>query len=343
MMGMIEEIDKEDMTAMVDAFPSLLQIYSLSEEYQKKLEHIDKTSIKGIGLVGMGGSAISGLLSKGLLDQKSHIPIVSVQDYKLPKYIQKKWVVIAVSYSGNTEETLASLKEGQGRGCTCLGITSGGKLRNKLPSEQIQLLPKGLQPRAALPIIFAAVYPTIQLLIGTDKEDLVKVGRKLEELEKDWGGNITPVQFAKSISNSIPLFTGWSHLSPVAYRARCQINENAKTAAYNSDIPEANHNEIESCESFSKYRIIPVFLRSIYEETGITRRFEITGEIYRAQGISPLEIRFEELSQIEETLVHTYYLDKVSVELAKILKADPISVDRISTLKRKLASSDETH
>ncbi|MBD3406424.1 MAG: bifunctional phosphoglucose/phosphomannose isomerase [Candidatus Lokiarchaeota archaeon] len=340
-MNLLGEIDRTDMQSMVDAFPEMLQITTLTQEFRQSIQLAKKDNIEGICLLGMGGSAISGLLTKGVIH--SDVPIISVRNYSIPKFVKQSWIIIAVSYSGNTEETLLSLREAKKKGSTCFAITSGGKMRTEVPSNRTHVLPKGFQPRAALPLIFSAVFPTIELLLGKEHIDLKLIAAQLKKTQKQWGTEIRkPEDFAQFLVGKIPIFTGWSHLFPVAYRAKCQINENAKAAAFYSELPEVNHNEIESVLTFTEKKLVPIFLRSVHETRRISQRFDITHDIYKDYGCEPVSIKLRSQSKLEETLAITHYLDRVSVNLANIIGVDPINVDRIQILKKRLASDNET-
>jgi glucose/mannose-6-phosphate isomerase len=289
-------------------------------------------------MVGMGGSSIAGEMCRGLLSVDARIPIISVRDYNIPSFVNEKWVVIAVSYSGNTEETLCAFDEALAQGCEVIAITTGGKLGEKAESLACHKLHPNFQPRAALPLILSAVLPTVEALLDFPQSDLIRISKKLEEHSKNWGStNPFPKNLAENLKNQIPMFIAGGHLLSVGYRAKCQINENAKAIAINLEIPEYNHNEIEATLVCSKHSIQPIFIRSQWENQRISKRFEASASIYSSNGCTPQQIRFTCDSRLEEMLALTHYFDMVSVELAEILRVDPVSVDRITQLKQMLS------
>ncbi len=99
---LFDEIDKGSMKSMVKAFPYMLGAVEPDMKVIQSLRTLDGKSIAGICMVGMGGSAIAGTLCRDLLSRTSHIPLVCIQDYDIPHFIDKNWLVIATSYSGNT-------------------------------------------------------------------------------------------------------------------------------------------------------------------------------------------------------------------------------------------------
>jgi glucose/mannose-6-phosphate isomerase len=190
-----------------------------------------------------------------------------------------------------------------------------------------------------LPLLLSEVLPISETLIGVPMTDLTKVGENLISVSQTWGKIIsTPSVIVEKIHNRIPLFIGAQHLKPVAYRAKCQINENSKSEAFNSEIPEATHNEIEGFPNNKESHIIPVFLRSHNEDTRISQKVDVAIDLYHEIGQNPIILNALGESNIENMLSLTHYLDMVSVELASKRGVDAVSVKRIGEFKERLAS-----
>src|SRR2546429_1484532 len=109
-----------------------------------------------IFIVGMGGSAIGGDVFAAWLADRTRIPIQVVRDYRLPAHARPEDLLVAVSYSGNTEETLAATAQGIKLGCRVVAITSGGTLRDLARGNDMRVLPvpTGLPPRGAFGHLF---------------------------------------------------------------------------------------------------------------------------------------------------------------------------------------------
>jgi glucose/mannose-6-phosphate isomerase len=290
--------------------------------------------------MGMGGSSIAGQYVQALFRETAILPIVTIHDSILPAYVDKRWVTIAVSYSGNTEETLLVHGEAKTRGCRTFVIASGGKLLSDNESKSCIALPPDFQPRAAFPLIFSAVLHLVECLLGKEMTDLSLISDTLMKKGTEWEtSSMAHASMAIDFLGGLPVFIGADYLSPVAYRAKCQINENAKAMAYSSELPEANHNEIESFSGDNDHSILPVFLRSAFERKRLKQRFDITTEIYEEEGFTPIKINISSSSRVEEALLLTYFLDLVSVELADIRSVNPISVDKIAKLKLELSKT----
>ena len=333
----MEQIDTNNMYSMVKAFPKLLESAIVDRDIQDICIRLGDEGLGGLSIIGMGGSAIVGQYVQALFQDVSSIPIVTIRDSIIPSFIEKNWSTISVSYSGNTEETLAAFDETVKRGCHSFVIASGGELLSKNGSLGTITIPSGYQPRAAFPLIFSALIQVVECLLGLEKMNLKKSGNILSKRGDEWESSaLAPKVMAKDILGSIPLFIGSRHLIPVAYRAKCQINENAKGMAFTSEIPESNHNEIESFNSSNDLPFLPIFLRSAFEDKRISQRFEIVSEIYEEEGYTPIRFSMKSDSRIDEMLLMTFYLDMVSVELAILRGVNPIAVDKISRLKEEL-------
>ncbi len=331
-------IDPQDMRNLVDHFPQLLNTLQLEKTIINLCKDYRKKGISGICFLGMGGSSIAGNYVKALLEQSSKIPISLVRDYSLPTSIDTDWLVIAVSYSGNTEETLSGLVQAKERGCNIIRITSGGEMGQE-SEDPIIRLPTGLQPRATLPLMLSAILAVTEILIGSNRTDFGKLESLIITMNSSWKEwDETPKEMAESLFGKVPIFIGANHLKPVAYRAKCQVNENAKAPAFYSEIPEANHNEIEGFFDIYGCKMIPIFLRSQHESTRIARRLDITYDLYLEMDLSPFKIQAQGQTLLEEMLTLTHYLDSVSVELAYLGDVDPVSVERIQDLKHRLST-----
>lgn len=325
-----------DMYSMVKAFPKLLTETTIEQEVQDSCIRLRDEAFRGLCIIGMGGSSIAGLYVQTLLQESASIPIVNIRDAVLPSHIQKDWIVIAVSYSGNTEETIKAHKEALRRNCKSFIITSGGQLQSKKDFSGKVVLPQSFQPRAAFPLIFTTLLNLIEILLRKKLTDFNIIANALSERVSKWeASEFSPKALAQDLLEYIPVFIGSQHLTPVAYRAKCQVNENAKAMAFSSELPEAYHNEIESFDSNNEHSVIPVFLRSSHEINPMKQRFDILMEIYEEEGYAPIKLSMKNDSKIEEVLMLTYYLDLVSIELAGLRGVNPVSVDKISKLKSR--------
>lgn len=336
----LKDIDTSSMRSMVEAYPIMLGSISLSGDLRSAIEEKVRNKTKGICLMGMGGSSIAGQIAKNLLQDTSKAPIISIRDYSLPSFVDADWTVVATSYSGKTEETLSVVRQALDTGCKVLGITSGGTLGTLLDGAYIAHVPAGFQPRAALPLLFTQVYAILEEVIAGRTSDLRSIGKEIEKAIHQQNTFNHPMDsFVQSLKGQLPLFMGTKYTEPVAYRAKCQLNENSKLPAFWSPIPEANHNEIESIGHFKASRILPIFIRSSFEHKRLAKRVEVTSSVYEEEGLSPMHLRMNADSRLAESLGLIYYLDMVSLMLAEASGTNPLGVVRITRLKKLMAGN----
>jgi glucose/mannose-6-phosphate isomerase len=293
---------------------------------------------------GMGGSGISGDYAALVAGERGY-PVQVHKSYGLPAWVEAvRPVVVAVSYSGDTEETISSVEAARAAGLAVGVVTGGGRLGELARAErwaQIEV-PGGLEPRAALGYLAGGVLRIVQQVAGLGgiEDDLEEAAQLTGELLGD-DGPAHPLarDLASGLAGKVAVVWGSSGPAAVAaQRWKTQINENAKTPAYWSLIPELNHNEVMgwSAARDASRHIGVIALRDREEHPQVSRRFELTSEIIRGA----VEIVGEVWSQGRSALARAASLsligDLVSVHLAEMVGVDPVPVDAISELKQRL-------
>ena len=288
--------------------------------------------IDGIIVAGMGGSALGGdLLRLYLQDLK--IPVTTIRDYKLPSYVNENTLVFAVSYSGNTEETLSAYEDALRKKAKIIAVTGGGKLGD-ISNKTIKI-PKGLQPRAALGYLF---FPVLGVLVnsGIVKENQAEINEMLDILSQKEDFRQFGEKLAKKIGNRTPLIYSSEQFSAVAYRWKTQFNENSKIAAFSHVFSEMNHNEIVGYQSMNKDKFIAIVIRDHADNERIKKRMEITKEIM-SQKVDVEEIYAKGSHMLSRLFSALYYADYASYYLALQNRIDPSPVVVIENLKKRLA------
>lgn len=293
-----------------------------------------------IAVAGMGGSAIGGDIIGGLLAERCPVPFRVVRDYRLPAFVQADTLFFAVSYSGNTEETLAAYDQATRRGCRVVVVTSGGKLgglaeRRGQPLFQV---PAGLPPRAALGYLLvplAAVLEQVGVVDGLTSQ-IERAAGLLRRCRIKWQRQAKRI--AKSLFERLPIVYSTSRLlDPVADRWRCQLNENAKVMCHTAVFPEHNHNEIVgmgSPESLRRSVLLILYDRFTHPRTA--RRVAQTLEIARGTFERAHRLKTEGRVPFERVLSLCMLGDMVSIELARFRRVDPLPVARIDSLKERM-------
>ena len=276
---------------------------------------------------GMGGSGIGGQILSSISDSEGFANITYWNNYNLPKWANKDCLVICVSYSGNTAETLSAAKNALDLGCNLEVITTGGKLRKIAEENNLHItnIEKGHQPRAALPLLLKALVSRVGL-------------PSMDQEIKEVGELKLPINKAKSIASqikgTIPCIYSSDLMNPVAYRWRCQIQENAKQLAFNHQIPEMNHNEIVGW-TLPNNQMSVILIRDNNENEQIRNRFEATKSV-AWDNVKIVECTAEGKTHLARIMSMVILGDLVSLELAQLNDVNPTPVEIIENLKKEL-------
>lgn len=298
------------------------------------MEVVELSPYRGIVFTGMGGSGIVGEITAMFLERRGvDIPTLVVKDYRLPPCVKEGWLVVAVSYSGNTEETLSAVEEAVRRGSTVVSVSSGGKLKNvalqyNLPHVD---LPQGFAPRYALGYMLSAVLSLMGMGDISQKmgEHLASYSSVIKEKAKE---------LAQRLKNYLPVVYATPLTGVCAVRYKAQINENAKTLCHTALLPELHHNEIVGLDNYLTRQMCHFLLLYDREDhPRILRRVQITRDILQEMGLVPIELEGEGES-FEERLAYLIYLgDWLSYHLAVLYGFDPLPVKSIDRIKGMLS------
>jgi glucose/mannose-6-phosphate isomerase len=293
---------------------------------------------------GMGGSAIAGDLLADLLFEELNVPLMVNRGYSLPSFVDSRTLLLISSYSGNTEETLYSLKEGLNKDAMLAVFTSNGEAEKIAREKALPTIkfPKGYPPRSALGFSFSSMLGFIKNVfsISIGDEEIEGVVSGLERLRDNLVKEENEISsIAVNIKERLIYIYISRRLKSVALRWQTQLNENSKTFAHINVIPEMNHNEIVGMK-FPKHLIEQVhilLLRSAYfENERIKKRFTITENLLGDCVADITTIEAEGKSGIEEMFSLVFKGDFLSYYLSQILNVDPTPVKRIDMLKKKL-------
>jgi glucose/mannose-6-phosphate isomerase len=311
---------------------------------QIKISGINPSEISNIIISGLGGSAISADLIKNFIRDELSIPLLVNRNYSLPKFANEKTLFIASSYSGNTEETISSLKQAIELGCKIICISTGGEIESIAKSKNITCIKvqEGFQPRYSLGLSFFSLLKVFQVLKFI--KDQSSVVEKIKSIWKKNGiefsreGN-TAFNLAESLVGFIPvIYSVADSTSSIGYRFKCQLNENSKLHAFHNEVPEMNHNEIIGWESYREkifHSKIVIIADEIYHPK-IQKRFDILKEIFSKSGVEIINLKSNE-DNFKVRLLDLIYLgDWISYYLGVLRGFDPSEIDNIHTLKEKL-------
>lgn len=345
-----EQILKNDpghMLSCIEELPD--QVKDCWEDVKKFTVPAHFINAKNIVILGMGGSAIGGDLFRTLVTNFAKVPIHIIRDYDLPAFVDKGSLVIASSYSGNTEETVTAFAQASEQGAKLMGITGGGnieKLCKKYNAPYFKVNYES-QPRAALGYSLTSIMGILGKLgvIDLNDEDVEKALKEMYDLAKKIDINAPEVnnpakELAVRMKDKFVLVVGSGTLTEVAHRYKTQINENSKQAAFWDVLPELNHNTIVGLEYPKNLsdNMFVLILQSAYDHPRTKLRQRILIDILGKKKINYETIMFApSASPLSEMLKMILFGDYVTYYLSVLNNVDPTPVEMIAYLKDKLA------
>ncbi|MEZ4721327.1 MAG: bifunctional phosphoglucose/phosphomannose isomerase [Flavobacteriales bacterium] len=326
----------KSMMDLVAEFPAQMKE---ALEIANRFELKNFRDFENVLICGLGGSGIGGTILSQLIADESNVPVVCSKDYTIPSFVTNKTLVIACSYSGNTEETLESLEFAIENKAQIASITSGGKLlemarQHGWPCIQI---PSGYPPRAAFGFSITQLFKMAEAfgLITSDwNAQFVTAANYIEthqERISDAGR-----QLAEAMKTKLPVIYTSTWLEGVGTRWRQQINENAKMLCWHHYYPEMNHNELVGWRN-ENHQLGVIFLTSDLDHPRVVRRMELSEEVYRKYTPHIHHCAAEGESAIEQAIFLIHLGDWMSVHLAALRNVDSTEVKIIDWLKGELA------
>jgi glucose/mannose-6-phosphate isomerase len=322
---------------------------------------------RAIVVAGMGGSAISGDVLAAVAGMRCPVPVFVHRGYGLPGWVGAADLVMAVSCSGTTVETLSASVEAARRGASLVGV---GATNSELEAHCLTgggayvPVTKELSPRSSMwalvvpLLVVAARYGLLDL--GPDDAHLEAAAGQLESLATLCGPDresfVNPAKtFAAELAGTLPMVWGSGQVGPVAaLRAVCQLAENAKLPAIVGVLPEANHNQVvtfdgalaggvadddlfrDRVEEAAPLRLRLVVVRDDVDDETAARRADVSAEVASARGIPVSVLSAQGGPAIERLASLVGLLDYASVYLGLAYGVDPTPILAIDELKRAL-------
>ncbi len=273
------KLDKENMRqVIIDSAGQLQKGLALAKDI------IVEGNFGNVVICGMGGSTLPADLLVSL--NKAKIPFYIHKDYNLPKVANENSLVICISYSGNTEETVSSLQEAIEKKFTVIGISTGGQIETLCTKHQIPMvkIPSGIQPRSAIGYIFSALAKVLSnaKMIEDMSGQLLQASEKLDKvwalLEVD-GKNL-----AKKLVKKVPVIYSSNTLKELARIWKIKFNENSKIPAFYNFFPELNHNEMVGYTNLKKMgakNFYTLILQDNADHPRIIKRMHLTQDLIK--------------------------------------------------------------
>ena len=343
----IERLDSDNMLEHINSLPDQI---TKAWNHGLELPIPDISNVSNIVILGMGGSAIGGSLLQTLIARECPVPILSNRDYEIPYFVGPNSLVVALSYSGNTEETLNALSSAQQKGAQIVSISTGGQITEMTQAGggSSWIFDYNSQPRAALG--YSLILPLALLhRVGLARDFIGDIEETQDILSKQNSqfGKQSPLatnpakRLAGQMLDRLVLVFAAEPLSPVARRLRGQIAENSKAWAQYEELPEMNHNSIvglERPESFIDKAFV-LFMDSPAAHPRNQYRIDLTRQLFLGAGYNTDSVTAQGESRMAQMLSMVHYGDYVSFYLAIAYEIDPTPVQNIAWLKEHLAES----
>jgi glucose/mannose-6-phosphate isomerase len=339
----IGEIDRSNMLSIMEKTPARLvrPVDALSTCRG------DFGTLENVVLGGVGGSGIVGDILSDYCRQSTDVPVAVCRTLGIPKFIGKRTLFVAISYSGETQETLGQLQQAMRKRARVVAITSGGRLLSRAKSKNMPYLrvPSDLPPRLTLPELVASatfVMGSAKLLRNTSGL-LTRAAKSLSELIEKVRPTVQSQhndakQMAQALVDRLPLLIGDEAYGSVLRRFKNELNENSKVPALYYTLPEGYHDDIEGLSALRRLtNPQPIILHTRNEVDGQRRTREELVRLLGELGFPPV-LRFEGKGKdrLSQLLTAITFADYVSVYLAILRGVDPVQLKLIPRFREAM-------
>jgi glucose/mannose-6-phosphate isomerase len=330
----IEKYDSQKMYKIYDKWAEIAE-----KSFGSDIDPINYENVEHIVFAGMGGSgAIGDIFSAILSKTKIHVNVI--KGYVLPTTVNPNTLVIIVSVSGNTVETLTLLDSAYKTKCKIIGFSSGGKVLDYCTKNKIEhrLVTRYSSPRASFTSYLYTILKVLHSTLEIKEDDIFESILKLKNISKKINStNLTQsnpsLNLAKWIQE-IPLIYYPFGLESVAIRFKNMLQENVKIHAIAEDIVEASHNGIVAWEKNSP--IQPIIIRGKNDHVKTKERWEIIKKYFSQNKIDYREIMSVEGSILSKLIHMIYILDYCTIYKSILAETDPSPVMSIDYIKKRL-------
>lgn len=329
------------MDKLIAAFPTNIEEALLIAK--NSTFHTPENPIRNVIICGMGGSGIGGRLVSFWVKDEIYVPVQCFHEYTTPAFIDEHTLVIASSYSGNTEETLFFVEESRKKNAHIIGVCSGGELQKYCTQNNFDcvIVPGGNPPRTALAFSIVQVTNILTQLGFISDNTLRQIASAQQLIEqKNVQIKTEALKLAEFLTGKVvPVFYAESPYEAVLVRAKQQFNENSKTLCWTHVIPEMNHNELVGWGGGDD-RFAAVYFNTKDLLPRNEKRMEITLEVI-ASKTKLLTVEAEGTNLVERSIYLIHLVDWASFYLSEINQTDAMEIKIIDRLKSELANFQE--
>ena len=330
----LEKIDTRGIFKIYDKWPKIAQ-----ESFESNPEPVSFENIEHIVFAGMGGSGAIGDVFSSVLS-KTKIQINVVKGYLLPATVNSDTLVIVVSVSGNTAETLAILDSAHKLNCKIIVFSSGGKMVDFCIKNKIQYIrvTQYHSPRVSFVSYLYTMLKVLYTVFAIKEEDILESINELKKINsKINSSNLTSTNPAINLAEwitDIPIIYYPFGLKSIAIRFKNSLQENSKMHAITEDVVEACHNGIVAWEG--ENNIKPIILRGSHDYIKTKERFDILKVYFKEKNIDFYEIYSNNESILSKIISLVYLLDYATIYFATLSKIDPSPVNSIDYFKKRI-------
>ena len=348
----LDEITKLDEKNALGSIQQLgSQVQQIWEEAKKLQVDSSYREVTNVVVAGMGGSSLGTHVIQAVFKEELGVPVIIAPDYTVPNFVNEKTLVIASSYSGTTEETLAAVKDAKAKGAKIAGITSGGPLAEYLRENNYPALvfdpvfnPCGV-PRMALGYsIFGQMALLAQAgILKIEEHDYTAVMETIAKAHLLYGVTVAQDQnpaklLAFEMKERMPVLTVAEHLEGVAHVFANQINETSKNFSEYRVIPELNHHLMEGLQ-FPKvnpdYHLWLMVLSPLYNSSN-TKRMKLTEQVLEKHEIEYREFTATAPSKLTQAFELMTFGSYASFYLAMLNNLNPSPTPWVDWFKGEL-------
>lgn len=321
-------------------------ILNFPQQFAKGLKAAEGVKLScpftNIIVCGLGGSALPGSLLPEL-GVKFDLPLFTHRDYGLPKAANEKSLIICISFSGNTEETISAYQEAIGKNYNAIAVCTGGKLEqmakeNGLP---VAVVPNDcLQPRFGAGYLVAAVLKILSNcgIINSQDNNLLEMAQALQPEKLEQQGKA----LAQKLINKIPIIYAANQYKSLARIWKIKFNENSKIMAFWNYFPELNHNEMVGLSTNNKKLITNnnfyfIILRDNQDDPRIIKRMELTASLIKESGADVDFVELTGKTKLEKVFNCLLLGDWASYYLALAYGQNPVPVEIVEKFKKQLS------
>ncbi len=330
----IKKFDPQKMYEVYDKWAILAR-----DAYEKEFSKIQFGDIDHVVLAGMGGSGAIGDIIEAILSREN-FHVSTVKGYLLPKTVDSKTLVIAISISGNTKEILSILDYKSKSDAKFVAISSGGIMEKECMENSIPHynIPMNHSPRASFGVFLYSILNILGDALPIQKSEVIESLEKMDQLQRNINSKRLDeenqsLNLAKKI-NLNPLIYYPDGLKAAAIRFKNSLQENSKIHTSIEDVIEASHNSISTWENNNNFK--PILLQGIDDYVKTKERWKIIKEYFKSKNIDYEEVYSVDGNIISKLVCLIYLLDYTSIYLAILSKIDPSPVDAIDFIKSKL-------